>query len=195
MHFKGEGSSLIAADGDIFYSQESKFGRDQVSSGTLSGWVYIDEWKEGAIIFSKYNSDNECITFSLGDEDTKELKVNVNGSVASLKNKVNLNQWHYLSMHLAPTITALSNTRISYKIMKIGVDCTVYHALNDIKLSGNDMTTGVIPSVLGAPIIIGKDFSGKIDELKVWGSDRESNLKSDSEEPYRSEERRVGKEC
>ncbi len=184
MHFKGEGSQLYAEDGDLFYGPDSQFGRDEVTSGTLQGWINIDQWNEGAIILSKRKSDTELIEVSLGSAATKDIVVNVNGTIATLPNKVELNKWHYLSVHLNPSAVSISNPRLAYKIIKIGIDFTVYHAMNAVKLSGNDMTLGRIPSLKNTPIVLGKNFSGKIDNLMVWGSDREGSIQSDANNPY-----------
>lgn len=184
MNFHGQGSQIHSADGDLFYMPDSKFARDQVNSGTFQGWIYIDEWVEGAKILSKWKSEQECIEIKLGAEATKDIVVNVNGTLGTLSNKISVGKWHFLTVNINPIITAITDLRKAFKVIKIGVDFTIYHGLKEVVLSGNDMTISTVPAIKNTSFVIGQDFSGKMDEIKIWGSDRESFIQKDGKEPY-----------
>lgn len=185
MDFQGAGTGMTAADGDLFYSSGTGFGRDLVGVGTLEGWIYIDNWTEGALLFSKRKSDTECIEVRLGNEATKDIVVELNGTIGTLSNKIETGKWHYLSVYLSPSAVDITNPRLSYNIIKIGVDYTTFHGLTGVKLSGNNMTIAAIPALEDTPVVLGKDFDGKMDELMVWGSSRDGSAENDATNPYK----------
>ncbi|WP_291582710.1 LamG-like jellyroll fold domain-containing protein [Bacteroides sp.] len=186
MDFQGAGAGMTAADGDLFYSSGSGFGRDPVGVGTLEGWIYIDSWTEGALLFSKRKSETECIEVRLGNEATKDIVVDLNGTVGTLSNKVEIGKWHYLSVYFSPSVVEdISNPRLSFNIIQIGVDYTIFNGLSGVKLSGNSMNISTIPVLEGTPVVLGKNLDGKMDEWMVWGSGRAGSVENDATNPYK----------
>lgn len=187
--FQGKGASMTASDGEVFFSPvpvpTDKFIRASVSNASFGAWIYIDSWTEGAVIFEKKENDNSENVFSiaLGTESDKSIVVNLCGTIATLRNKVEIGKWHYLGVYLRPKATILSeiSSRAGSDIITISVDFTEYKAPKGIELSGKNMTIKSVPSLGGtSPLVIGKDFDGKMDEIMVWGSLRNKVASQDA---------------
>ncbi len=184
MVFHGAGSKMVSQDGRIFFNPNDRFYGES-NLGTISGWIYIDKWEEGGIIFSKYQDENNCITVKLGSEKDKSVIVDFCGFVATLKGKLEVGKWQYLGVYLSPKQADISNKRLSANIVKISVDYQLYTGMSDIELSGKDMTISLIPKMQTTPIVLGEGFNGKIDELMVWGgADRSGSIQGDAENGY-----------
>lgn len=182
--FKGEGSQMVSENGNIFFDPTTSDGHGATATATLSGWIYIDSWKEGAVLFSKYQNTDNCFEVKLGNEADKSIIVNLCGTVATLKGKLDVGKWQYIGVYLAPKEIELSS-RLAYSIIQIGVDYELYSKLNEVELSGNDMQITTVPLMGTTPIVIGKDFAGKMDEIMVWGTDRKGSAKNDAENGYK----------
>lgn len=194
MSFKGNGSQMVAKDGRIPFNPENTFGHGDRQVATVSAWVYIDEWTEGAEIFSNYVDESECIVVKLGSEADKEILVDLCGTVASLKNQLEVGKWQYVGVYLKPAAGAPTDR--FFNPINIGVGeydesggftSTVHDKIGTktITLSGNDMTITAVPSFYdGSTLTIGKNFAGKMDEIMVWASDRSGAIASDATTPY-----------
>lgn len=188
MHFKGAGSQMVAQDGRAPFNPESRFGYESPKTVSLAGWIYIDSWKEGAEIFSKTADTDKYLVVKLGSESDKSIIVDMCGFVATLKGKLEVGKWQYLGVYLAPTETTIDDMFNAYSVIKIGVDFTNYTSLanSDVfTLSGKSMTYSSFP-LYESPIIIGRGFSGKMDNLMLWGgsTSRINSAKSDAENGY-----------
>lgn len=184
MNFQGNGSQMISNEGAFLYSADTKFGREEPGTATLQGWFYIDTWKEGALLFSQRKDADNCIEVKLGAENNKDIIVDLCGTKATLSEKLEVGKWHYIAVYFAPKKVSISNTRLSFNILSISVDYQRYNALNGVKLSGNDMNITAIPLMKNVPIVMGKDFDGKMDEIQAWATDRSGSVESDSKNPY-----------
>ena len=189
LDFQGRGASMTASDGEVFFSPvptpTDKFIRASVATASFGAWIYIDSWKEGAIIFEKKENTESENTFSiaLGPENEKSIVVNLCGTIATLKDKVQTGKWHYLGVYLRPKPTVLSEIggRVGSEIITIGVDFTEYKAPKGLSLSGKDMTLKSVPALGGTtPLVIGKNFDGKMDEVMVWGALRNTKASQDA---------------
>lgn len=189
MDFHGTNSRMIASDGEVFFTPAmpniDKFCRASASNASFGAWIYIDSWQEGATIFSKEEASESENLFSikLGSEKDRAIVVNLCGTIATLKNKVDVKKWHYLGVYLRPKKTVLSevSSRAGSDIITIGVDFTEYKAPKTIELSGKDMKINMVPSLGGTtPLIIGKGFDGKMDEIMVWGVLRNTSAQQDA---------------
>lgn len=184
MEFKGAGSQMVSENGNILFDPNASDGHGATATASLSGWIYIDSWKEGAILFSKYQDAANCFEVKLGSETDKAIIVNLCGTVATLKGKMEVGKWQYVGIYLAPKQVKISD-RLAFSIIRIGVDYTLYNKLTGIELSGNDMQIATVPLMVTTPIVIGKDFAGKMDDIMAWGTDRSGNAKNDAENGYK----------
>lgn len=186
MSFTGAGSQMVAEDGRITFSPVGAMGYTESSTASIASWLYIDEWKEGAVLFSKYQDEDNNFTIRLGNEANKEIVVDFCGTTATLPGKLELKKWQYVGVYLKPVIGELTGR--TFNPIQIGVDFTVYGRIGTnrgVVLSGKNMTKTVIPLMESTPIVIGKDFKGKMDEIMVWGSDRSGSAESDATKGYK----------
>lgn len=184
MDFQGDGSQMISKEGAFLYSADTKFGREEPGTATLQGWFYIDSWKEGALLFSQRKDADNCIEIKLGAEATKDIIVDLCGTKATLSEKLEVGKWQYIAVYFAPKVVSISNIRLSFNILSISIDYQRYNALNGVTLSGNDMNIASVPLMQDVPIVMGKDFDGKMDEVQAWATDRSGSVESDSKNPY-----------
>lgn len=184
MDFQGDGSQMISNEGTLVYKADTRFGRDEPGTATLQGWFYIDSWKEGALLFSQRKDADNCIEIKLGAEATKDIVVDLCGTKATLSDKLEVGKWQYIAVYFAPQVVSISNIRLAYNIISISVDYKRCNALNGVELSGNDMNISTFPLMKDVPIVLGKDFNGKMDEIQAWATDRSGSVESDSKNPY-----------
>ncbi|MGL4293564.1 MAG: T9SS type A sorting domain-containing protein, partial [Bacteroidales bacterium] len=184
--FNGKGSQMIAQDGRITFSPIGAMGYNETAIATIASWIYIDEWREDAIILSKYQDEDNNFTVRLGKENTKEIVVDFCGTTATLPGKLQTKKWHYVGVYMKPMIGELTGR--TFNPIQISVDYTVYGkagANKGVVLSGKDMTKNTIPLMSSTPILIGKDFAGKLDEIMVWGADRSGSAENDATNGYK----------
>lgn len=194
MTFEGTGAGMTAADSRLMGDPRDASGYGPSTQISVGGWVYIDTWQEGAAIMSQYKDADNCFVVSLGKKDEQEVTVNVCGTTASLKGKLTAGKWQYLTVYL--NASAGSPSDPSWEPIKIGVGemdggsftSAVYgRTATDgaqVEMGGKDMTISKFPNLQGATFTLGKDFSGKMDEVMVWASDRSGNMKNDATVPY-----------
>lgn len=199
MSFNGTGSQMVSADARVPFDPTASSGHGPSQKVSIEGWIYIDEWVEGAEIYSNYISDDECVIISLGSEADKEIRVNLCGTIASLSGKLEVGKWQYVGAYLLPSRGAIGTGIRGINPIYIGIGSydesgeftsTMHHRMSTssgaVELSGNDMTITNVPNFeSGATMTIGKNFAGKIDELKIWGSDRKGAINSDATQEYK----------
>lgn len=190
----GNAEGVTSIDNRVFSSPTDKFGFGMTQKATFQTWMYIDEWKEGAEIFSNKKDDENYITIKLGKEGDKELIVDFCGTIGSITNKLETQKWQYLGVYFTPDqkpITDLFSNPLSIGFGSIEngeVVANVYNKLSKdfpVVLSGKDVTTSYIPLFSEGTMTIGKNFKGKFDEMQVWGSSRSGAIKSDASSPYK----------
>lgn len=194
MEFKGKGSVMTAKDSRLMGDPRTATSYGPTAQISVGAWVYIDEWTEGAKIMSQYKDEANCFVVSLGNPEENELKVNVCGTVASLKGKIQTGKWQYITVYFTASAGNLSD--VSWEPIKIGVG-----EMNDdnfvsqiygrtpvegavVEMSGDNMTITAFPALLGATFTLGQDLNGKLDEVMVWASDRLAQMLNDATKPY-----------
>lgn len=189
----GNAEGLKSKDNRVFSDPTEKFGFGQTQKASFQTWIYIDEWTEGAEIFSNYKDDTNYITIKLGNEADKELIVDFCGTLGTLKNKLNINQWQYLGVYFTPDNRDIDDRFSNPLTIGIGnienneVVAQTYNKRSTdypVVLSGNNITTSYVPLFDKGEMFIGKNFKGKLDEIQIWGSDRSSSIKNDATNPY-----------
>ena len=197
MSFNGEGSQMVAGYARVPFNTESATGHEPSQRGTVEGWVYIDEWTEGAEIYSNYASDDECIVVKLGAEADHELIVDLCGTTATLPDKLEVGKWQFVAVYLQPTRGSVGTSR-GINPIYIGIGeydengefvSTLHHRMSSsvgaVTVGGNDMTITSVPNFAdGSTMTVGKNLKGKIDEFMIWGSDRQNVISTDAVEGY-----------
>ena len=195
--FNGEGSQMVSADARVPFNPTTSTGHEATQRATYECWVYIDEWNEGAEIYSNYISDDECVIIKLGSETGHELVVDFCGTTGTLADKLEVGKWQYVAVYLQPTRGAVGTSR-GINPIYIGIGgydengeftSTIHHRMSSsvgsVTVGGNDMTITTVPNFNeGATMTIGKNFSGKIDEFMIWGSDRQGSIANDATKGY-----------
>lgn len=184
MDFHGEGSKIVAEDGRAPFNPTERFGCGTSNVATVSGWIYIDNWVEGAGIFSNYQDEDNCMVIKLGREVDKEIIVDFCGTIATLKNQVEVGKWHYLSVCFKPSEGEIAGRR--FNPVFISVDYVMHDKISSktVVLSGKDMTIKVVPVFANSTITLGNNLDGKLDEVMVWGTDRSGSAQNDAEKGY-----------
>lgn len=126
-------------------------------------WIYLDEWTDGAMIFSKESADGtQGISVGLGyvDDDNKEtVVIRVNGSCFRYYNILPTGGWHHLAITIGSATTA-TNT------FAIAVDGVGKNAPRSKYFDGSTVYT---PSgAADQPLVVGKGLKGKLDETVFW---------------------------
>ena len=191
MDFQGTGSQLVAAVGGIPFNPTSESGAGPGQTATIEGWIYIDEWIEGAEIFSNYKDAANCVTIKLGSETDKSIIADLNGTTVTAKNSIETGKWQYLAVYFTPAKGKPGDFLFSPASMKVGeldgdtFTATEYSVLYaNLEIGGNEMTITNVPVINDGTLAIGKNFDGKMDELMVWSANRSSQIESDATQPY-----------
>lgn len=194
MDFQGKGSVMTALDSRLMGDPRTATSYGPTNLISVGAWVYIDEWTEGAKIMSQYKDDANCFVVSLGNKEEQELKVNICGTVASLKGKVQAGKWQYVTVYFKASAGSPSDA--SWEPVKIGVGemngdefvSQIYGRTavegTAVEMSGADMTITAFPALLGSTFTLGQDLDGKLDEVMVWASDRSAQMANDATKPY-----------
>lgn len=192
MDFAGEGAQLLVGEKQIPYDPTSLGGTDPSQKCAIEGWIYIDTWREGAAIFSNRVDAKNCVEIRLGSEAAKELVVDVNGTIGTLSEQLEVGKWIYVSVNMTPSKTTSLSSRF-FNPYVIGIAkydeqgnlvSTKFTKKTDIVLSGELMNVAYVPRFDNSTMTIGKDFDGKIDNLMVWGSTRSEAFAKDAQEGY-----------
>ena len=198
MNFNGEGSQMVSSNGRAPFDPIGENGYGATTQACVCGWIYIDEWIEGAELFSNYIDDDNCIIIKLGSEAEKELIVNLYGTVGTLKGELETGKWQYVGAYFSPAKGSLTGRSVNPIRIGIGEydDAGAFQSAlytkttastlgNAVTLSGNDMEIAAIPLMADGTITIGKNFDGKMDNLMVWGgTDRSNSIENDATKPY-----------
>lgn len=184
MDFHGVGSKIVVEDGRVPFNPTERFGCGTSNIATVSGWVYIDNWVEDAGIFSNYQDEDNCMVIKLGREVDKEIVVDFCGTIATLKNQVEVGKWHYLSVCFKPSEGEIAGRR--FNPVFISVDYVMHDKISSktVVLSGKDMTIKTVPVFANSTITLGNNLDGKLDEVMVWGTDRSGSAQNDAEKGY-----------
>lgn len=193
LDFGGEGAAMTAEDSHCVNSPTGASSYTATSAATVSGWVFIDQWREGAQLFSQYKDADNCLTVSLGDEATRALTVDVCGTTATLSGQIEPGRWQYVAVYLNPSAGAPGDEGWSPIRIAVGQqEGTTFTsqlfdaASTDVRLEmgGKAMTISQFPALEGSTLTLGQGFNGKMDEVMVWGSDRSASIEKDATTPY-----------
>lgn len=194
MNFNGSGSVMTAVDSRLMGDPRAATSYGPTTLISTGAWIYIDEWTEGAKIISQYKDESNCFVVSLGKPEEQELKVNICGTVASLKGKIQTGQWQYVTVYFkasngSPSDSSWEPVKVGVGSMKGGEFVSQIYGRNAVdgtavEMSGTDMTITAFPALQGATFTLGQDFDGKLDEVMVWASDRSGQMTHDATKPY-----------
>lgn len=126
---------------------------------TFETWIYLEEWTEGAYIFRRESADKKKgFSISLGQEDTKEVIVRVNGKKFVNIGSMSVGKWVHFAV---TTINGSSPTR-TFLFTYNGVTKWA-----DGSLSDNSSNT--TPSGMGSlPAYLGERLTAKFDNTVFW---------------------------
>lgn len=198
MSFKGAGSKMVAGQSCIPYDPTAGSGLEGSPYASIMSWVYIDQWNEGAELLSDYVDADNYIIIKFGSESDKEIVVDVCGTVATLKNQIEVGKWQYVGVYISPMRGELTGRY--FNPIKIGIgeydengefQSTIHDKIGSrtVELSGNGMDITSLPNFRNATLTIGKDFAGKLDEFMVWGAgggagERSGSIANDATTEY-----------
>ena len=126
---------------------------------TFETWIYLEEWTEGAYIFRRESADKKKgFSISLGQEDTKEVIVRVNGKKFVNIGSMSVGKWVHFAV---TTINGTSPTR-AFLFTYNGVTKWA-----DGSLSDNSSNT--TPSGMGSlSAYLGEGLTAKFDNTVFW---------------------------
>lgn len=191
--FQGEGAVMTAADAHSVNDPRGTSSYTATSNATVEGWIYIDEWREGAKLFSQYKDAGNCFVVSLGSEADRALTVDVCGTTATLTGQIEPGRWQYVAVYLTPAAGKPGDEGWSPVRIAVGKqEGTAFTSqlfdatTSDVRLTmgGEAMTITQFPALEGSTLTLGDGFNGKMDEVMVWGSDRASRIETDATVPY-----------
>lgn len=140
-------------------------------------WIYLEEWTEGAFIFKKESSPSQGFSIRLGNPDTKELIVRLNGlefkrpiTPTMLANP--LGSWWHLG------IVAFSLDLGIAKTFMFAVNGKGYFP-NSTGTPASQPTTLLPQGVATTGAVVGENLKAKLDETVIWHIDlSEDQLKN-----------------
>ena len=129
------------------------------ASYTFETWLYLDEWTEGAYIVRKQTDDGQHgFSISLGNEDTKQVIVTVNGKKFINTRSMPVGRW----VHFAVTVYAGGTVG---KTFMFAYDGKAKFGSDNLSDESTDYTpTGADDCVA----FIGERLKGKLDGTAAW---------------------------
>ncbi|MDE6654496.1 MAG: LamG domain-containing protein, partial [Muribaculaceae bacterium] len=147
-----DGNSVVDCGTDLLNIEDNNY--------SFEAFVYIDEWVEGAAIFSKTTADGKGLSLTLGAEDNHVITVTVDGHKYSLAKRIGTGQWHHIGFN--PNTGHAGNSRYTFNYYIDGVKYTS-------RPSDVDAEVHQTPTMDAAtPMVLGKDFKGKMDNVAFW---------------------------
>ena len=126
---------------------------------TFETWIYLEEWTEGAYIFRRESADKKKgFSISLGQEDTKEVIVRVNGKKFVNIGSMSVGKWVHFAV---TTINGTSPTR-AFLFTYNGVTKWADGSLSDA-------SSNTTPSGMGSlSAYLGEGLNAKFDNTVFW---------------------------
>lgn len=126
---------------------------------TFETWIYLEEWTEGAYIFRRESADKKKgFSISLGQEDTKEVIVRVNGKKFVNIGSMSVGKWIHFAV---TTINGSSPTR-AFLFTYNGVTKWADGSLSDA-------SSNTTPSGMGSlSAYLGEGLTAKFDNTVFW---------------------------
>lgn len=127
---------------------------------TIEAWIYPTSWRtnvwEGGIVVKEMNSSNNGYMFRAGNSGRLNFAFGANGlpwqELTSAANTLSLNTWQ----HVAATYNG-SKVRLFVNGVKV-----------DSASSSGNIGNAVNNCVIGGWYSTGRNFPGKIDEVRIW---------------------------
>lgn len=151
--FDGKKSVLKLPNKTIALTPEFSFGC----------WIFIDKWKNGAMLIRKNANSLDQFCIELGD--SKTLVLTINEKIIKTKELLKTNAWQYVSV--AAKFNQTKNTEeISFNVLSEN---------NEIKTDEQSISMDKAPTLsYEAESTIGEGFCGKMDEISYWKSSRKN---------------------
>ncbi|MDE6270733.1 MAG: hypothetical protein K2M12_07790 [Muribaculaceae bacterium] len=127
---------------------------------SFEAFIYVDEWVEGATIFSKTTSDGMGLSLTLGEEENHVMTVSVDGHKYSLAKRIGTGEWYHIGFN--PNSGHAGNSRYTFNYYVNGTKYTS-------RPSDVDPVVYQTPTMdANTPMVLGKDFKGKMDNVAFW---------------------------
>ncbi|TLX71940.1 T9SS type A sorting domain-containing protein [Labilibacter sediminis] len=163
LEFTGTGANANCGKGLFLdaYGGRNKF--------TFEAWVYIDEWVENSFIFKKGQDHFNKVDIQLGSSTNNTLYFHIsNGSnkYAAVDNGISVGSWNHIAFAYNGSASAYDQVSIYIN----GVPVTPWYNTFEATIPTS------CPDV-DDDFILGENFKGKLDEIRVWNIVRtESNV-------------------
>ena len=139
---KGSRTGVLSLDGNGWMTSPATT-LNNASNYTIEGWIYFDEWTEGATILRKGD-----FSVKLGNANASQLIINVGDQIYTYVTAIQPGSWHYLG--ITPNGTKF----------RVVLDDRV---LTNLKV-GNSTT---LPQT-DAEVVWGEGLKGCLDQWAVW---------------------------
>lgn len=143
-------------------------GTDALSatnSYTFCTWIYLDEWTEGAFIFKKEASDTKGFSIRLGQEDTKQIIVRIDGREYIRDKKMSIGKWVHLGI-------STNDSQYPGELFMFTFD-----GVGSFPSRGNFPTEGgtyVLSGLKNVPAVVGENLHGKLDDTVIWNTGKDA---------------------
>ena len=125
---------------------------------TFETWLYLDQWTPGAAIFKKMTAEGQGFSITLGEEETHQVIVNVNGNKYVNQSPLRVGKW----THFAVSTNQGSSPRLTFLF---AYDGKAQWAKAALSTTSTDYTP---KNNEDCKAIIGEGLCGKMDETVVW---------------------------
>lgn len=147
-----DGSGTVNCGGELMNIADNSY--------SFEAFVYVDEWVEGAVIFSKIDAEGRGLSLTLGEEENHVMTVSVDDHKYSLAKRIATGEWYHIGFN--PNTGHAGNPRYTFNFYVNGTKYTS-------RPSDVDSEVYQIPTMDSAPpVLLGKDFKGKMDNVAFW---------------------------
>lgn len=127
---------------------------------SFEAFIYVDQWVEGATIFSKTTADGKGLSLTLGDEENHVITVSVDGHNYSLAKRLGTGAWYHIGFN--PNTGHAGNSRYTFNWYVNGEKFTSRPSDVDAAVYQTPTTDA------NTHVVLGKDFKGKMDNVAFW---------------------------
>lgn len=132
-------------------------------------WIFIEKWKNGAVLIKKKGKSEDQISIELGNPKT--LTVKMDGKIITSNGILKINTWQYVSVSGNYNLTK-NTEEINFNILSDN---------NDVQTDEQIISLDKIPSVTyDAESLIGEGFCGKMTEISWWKTCRAKSFQKDA---------------
>ena len=128
---------------------------------TFETWIYLEEWTEGAYIFKKENTEGtQGFSIRLGNADSKQVIVRVNGHEYINQKRLNVGQWVHLGVATYATDLTIEETFVFYYNGK--------SYFGGKGLCGTEKGSWIPQGISNFSAIVGENLKAKLDDTVIW---------------------------